>query len=475
MNARTDNATLEQADPLSPEALDMTPAAEAAGTALIVTPALTVDEITAGTYTLTADERAELKIDEVLDAAPRDAEGNAITGITPFVPDMTAEALAMLVQRFTGAQFDVKNPEGMKAAKKTVKSLTSLKTAAEADYKKWNDPIQAMLGRAREQRDHIINTVVALRDPIAEQVDAEQKEIDRKKNEAARAESERITAHTAAVAELRRLPEAFALADAQSIADEIAAISKHDYLTGIRDWQEFMPQAADAQTAVLTALEVHLTNARAREQLAQLQAEQAAKDAERERAAAAERAERERVDGLKERITNIQTLPTVCIGMGVKEIESTLARLAKTTADMFAEFAGEAQTAIDNARANLETMLQGAKDAEELAEFRAAKARKAQEEENARLAAERAEQERKDAEARAEQERQEAAARAAREAQQARERAAAEQAERTRAIAQSLLDLVRRARPYVAAAEQTLEGDLLIEEIDAALNAIDGE
>jgi hypothetical protein len=472
MNARTDSATLASADPLSPEALDMTPAA---GAALIVTPALTVDEITGGTYTLTADERATLKIDEILDAVPRDAEGNAITGIAPFVPNMTAEALAMLVERFTGAKFDVKNPEGMKAAKKTIKSLTTLKTAAEGDYKKWNDPIQTMLGRAREQRDHIISTVVSLRDPIAEQVEAEQREIDRKKTEAARIESERITAHEAALAEFRRLPEVFAMADAESIADEIAAISKHDYLTSLRDWQEYMPQAAEAQTAVLASLEQHLVNARAREQLAQLQAEQARKDAEREAAAAAERAERERVDGLKERITNIQTLPTVCIGMGVKEIEGTLARLAKTTADMFAEFAADAQAAIDATRGNLETMLEQAKDAEELKEFRAAKARKQQEEQEAAARAEREAAEAKAAAERAEQERIEAAERAERERIEAAQRAEQERNERTRARAQSLLNLVRRARPYVVNLNATTESQCLLDDIDAALNAIDGE
>ncbi len=432
-----------------------------------------VDAILSGSRELAPSDREKLVITEILDAPAKDAKGSTITGIAPLHYGVTDLMIAQLEAEFTGVQFAVDTPEGKAAAKGFVSKLSKLKTGMDAAYKEWNTPIMALTKHARDTKDKVQDKIAALIEPVQAALDIQKAEDDRIKNEKAVAESRRIDEHVGALTQLEKLHERFVSAPSADIEAQIRDLNSFEYLTR-RDWEEYMPRAQEAVRTNLAALETHRTNALSRERLAKLEAEQAAKDAEREAAAAAERAERARVDGLKERMTNIQTLPSMCIGMGVAEIQGTLNRLNKTTADMFAEFAGEAQTAIDNARANLETMLEQAKELAELAEFRAAKARKAQEDAEAAERAEREAAEAKAAAERAEADRIEAAARAERERIAEEQRAERERAERTRSIAQSLLDIARRAMPFVEAAEQSASRDDLLADINSALISIEG-
>ncbi|MDF0506583.1 hypothetical protein POK33_38175 [Burkholderia cenocepacia] len=420
MNARTDSAVLAQAADVTD--VDFTPNA-----------------LTVPTQTATG----KLEITEVLDALPRDDQGNAITSITPIKFDLTDAALTALRERLSGATFDVATPEGMKAAKATVGDLTKLKKGMEDAYTQWNKPILAMTKQAREQRDYATSEIEALREPIKKQIDDRQAEIDRQKNEAAVAESRRIDGHTAALSALQTLPDQFVTASSADIESAIADLSSFEYLTR-RDWEEFTNAAQDAQRASIEALKLHLTNAKAREELAVVRAQQEAEEAARRAQAEAEEAERNRVAGLKERIHTIQLSPTTCVGLPAAQIQRTLDRLEKTDAAEFAELREEAQQAIDGARSNLQTMLQAAKDADELAEFRAMKEQNERAEREKAEAAERAARE---AAAQAERERQEAA-------RQARERA--------EAVAETMRDLLIEARAHVPAGDLADRIDLAI-------------
>jgi hypothetical protein len=434
MNAPTPAALLERAaEPVKASAVD-------------------IDAILDGSIVLSSAQRETLKIDEILDATPKGDKGTAITAIAPFAPGLTGEMLALLKATYSGAVFDVKDPAGMKEAKATVSRLTKLKTSMEAAYTEWNAPIQDMLKLARTQRDFAIESVVALRDPIKAQIDVEQAEIDRIKHEKAAAESRRIEAHVGALTQLQKLPEQYVSGKSADIEAQIRDLNSFEYLTR-RDWEEYMPAAQDAVRASLETLRTHLTNAQAREELAILQEKAAAEQFKRDQIAATEKAERERIDRLKERIANIRLAPTTCIGLPAAQIQRTLDRLTSVNVEEFAEFAGEAQEALDGARSNLATMLEAAKDAEELAQFREEKARREQAEREAAQAIERAQKEaaaQAEREAKAEAERKEREAREeAERIQREREEAARAARERAEAHAELLLALLVEAKPHV--------------------------
>jgi hypothetical protein len=415
---------------------------------------------------------AALEITEVLDALPKDEKGKTITSIAPIKFEVTDTLLATLKHDLTGATFDVKSTDGMKAAKATVSKLTALKTGIEKAFTEWNKPVRALQKKAGEQRDYAIEQIVALREPIAAQVDAEQAIIDAKKAEAAVAESRRIEAHVGALTLLQNLPGEYVAASVADIEAVIRDLSSFDYLTR-RDWEEYMPAAQDAQRAGIDALGVHLTNAKAREELAAIRAQQQKEADARAAAEAAAEAERQRVANLRERIQNIQLSPTTAIGTNAAQIQKTLDRLNKVDANDFAELTDEATAAITSARTNLLTMLEAAKDAEELAEFRAAKARKTAEE--AAQAEDLARREREAAEeaARLEREAKELAARQAADEAAAREAAREAAAALMREKASTMRDLLVRACDFIV--PTTVGGAELLADIEALLNETAGE
>ncbi|WP_186083691.1 hypothetical protein [Burkholderia gladioli] len=451
--------------------------------ASVTGPIVDVAAIVAGNIKLPRAQLDTLEITDILDAeacldqtvtnadATVDAAVAAGRAVVPMTYDLTRERLATL-QHFVGqAQLDFTTTEGLKAAKGLHASLTTLKTAAEDDYKRWNEPILAMGRKAREQRDAIVSAIDAMRAPIKNQIDAAVEARKAKERETQEAEARRIDGHTAAITKLERLHEGFVSASSSSIAEKISELTSFEYLAS-RDWEEYGDRARDAVRTNIEALKLHLVNAEAREKLAELQARQEAAEAERLRNEEAAAAERNRVAALRERIQNIQNSPTVCIGMKADQIQRTLDRVNKVDVTEFAELQAEAEQAVAGARNNLETMLQGAKDAEELAELRHAK--KEREEAEAKRVEDEAREAREAAE-RAAREAAEAAAaseRAAREAREASERAEREAAEaarkRTEALAETLLNLLSEAREHVPA------GDLA-DRIDAALVAVKGE
>jgi hypothetical protein len=407
---------------------------------------------------------------EVLDPA----QAEPVTALALYDP-ITA-GLAELREASSEA-FDVKTPAGNKAAREFVQRCVSTRTAAEEAYTNWNRPILATQKQVREKRDEILAEVKAIETPVKEQVDAEQKRKDEERIAKARAESARIGAHQACLNAIACLPKDYLSASAADVAAAIRDLESPEYL-GQRNWEEYADQAKESVDTALTTLRAHLENAKAREELATMKAQQEAEAAARRAEEAKAEAERKRVARIKERIHAIETAPSTCIGLGVKQIQQRIESLAAEAADDFAEFQADAGAAIEAALGNLNTMLDAARDAEELAQLRADKARREREEAEAIARKAREEQEAKEAAERAEremEERRQAEARAAEEMRQReeaearrREREAAKAAaERVRAQAETLLALLTEARAHVPA------GDLA-DRIDTAINAATG-
>lgn len=381
--------------------------------------------------------------------------------------------------RTAGAEaFDVKTTVGNKAAREFVQRCVATRTATDEAYSNWNRPILAMQKQVREKRDEILASVKAIETPVKEQVDAEQKRKDDERIEKARIESARISAHQACLNAIAMLPRDYLQAPSADVAAAIRDLESPEYL-GQRDWEEYADQAKETVDTSLATLRVHLENAKAREELAAMRAQQEAEAAARRAEEAKAEAERKRVAGIKDRIHAIETATSTCIGLGVKQIEQRIAALAAEAADDFAEFQAEAGAAIEAALGNLNTMLEAARDAEELAQLRADKARREQAEKDAAARKEREEQEAKEATARAEREAEEkrqAEARAAdqkrlrdeAEARRREQEAAEAAARRVREQAGALLDLLVEARAHVPA------GDLA-DRIDATITAAKGE
>ncbi|CAG2126837.1 hypothetical protein LMG31506_00197 [Cupriavidus yeoncheonensis] len=379
---------------------------------------------------------------EVLDPAQADP----VFAIAVY--DVIEAGLAEL--RTAGAEaFDVKSTAGNKAAREFVQRCVAARTATDEAYTNWNRPMLAAQKRVREKRDEILASVKAIEQPVKDQIDAEQKRKDEERIARARAESARIGAHQACLNAIATLPKDYLSASVADVAAAIRDLESPEYL-GQRSWDEYAEQAKEAVDTALSTLRVYLQSAQNREELAAMKARQEAEAAARRAEEAKAEADRKRVARIKERIHAIETAPSTCIGLGVKQIQQRIASLAAEAADDFAEFQAEAGAAIEAALGNLNTMLEAARDAEELAQLRADKARREQAERDAAARKVREEQEAKAAAERAEREaeaRRQAEARAAEEKRQREEAAArrreqealAAAEERARAAAQVLL------------------------------------
>ncbi|MGO4151381.1 hypothetical protein [Cupriavidus sp. YAF13] len=392
--------------------------------------------------------------------------------------------------REAGAEaFDVKTTAGNKAAREFVQRCVGTRTATEEAYTNWNRPLLAWQKRNRDKRDEIVAAVKAIEQPVKELVDAEQKRKDEERIEKARVESARISAHQACLNAIAMLPRDYLSASVADVTAAISDLESPEYL-GQREWEEYADQAKEAVATALATLRVHLENAKAREELAAMKAQQEAEAAARRAEEAKAEAERKRVARIKDRVHAIEMAASTCIGLGVKQIQQRIDGLAAEAADDFAEFQAEAGAAIQSALGNLNTMLDAAREKEEQVRQRAAdqaelqalrdaeakRKREAAEAEQRRIDDERAAEEKRQADERAAEAKRQAVARAAEE-QREREAAAARQreqqaaeaaAQRVREQAGTLLALLIEARQHVGDTD-------LAARIDAAIAATTGE
>ncbi|MFJ1260104.1 hypothetical protein [Cupriavidus sp. CuC1] len=426
---------------------------------------------------------------EVLDAVAPEAPGAQAKPAAGLVVYDAIEAGLAELRAAAATPFDVKTTAGNKAAREFVQRCVSTRTSTEEAYTNWNRPVLAMQKRIRDKKEEILASVKAIEQPVKELVDAEQKRKDEERIEKARAESARIGAHQACLNAIAMLPRDYLSAPVVDVTAAISDLESFAYL-GQREWEEYADQAKEAVATALATLRVHLENAKAREELAAMKAQQEAEAAARRAEEAKAEAERKRVARIKDRIHAIELAASTCIGLGARQIQQRIDSLAQEAADDFGEFQAEAGAAIQSALGNLNTMLDAAREKEEqerqraadqaeLQQLRDAEAKRQQDAKDAeqrRIDDERAAEETRQADERAAEAKREAVARAAEE-QREREAAAARQreqeaieaaAQRVREQAGTLLALLIEALPHV--------GDIdLAARINAAITATTGE
>lgn len=426
-----------------------------------------------------------LPITEILDAIPKTSSGTAIATIGPIRFTLTGAVLKEKHDAYWGATFEVEKPEGKKAARTVVAELMALKKSLTEEYKEQNAPIMAMTKTAREAMEAGEIALDAIIKPIKTQIDEHTAKETEEKNRKAVAESRRIEGHVAAMKGLTDIPAAFVSATVEAIEAKLREIGSFEYLTR-RDWEEYMLPAQDAVRANVEALNVHLTNAKAREELAKLQAQAAAETAARLEAENAATAERQRIADLKERIHNIEVAPTTVIGMKAAAIQRTLDRLDRVDLSTFGDLIVQATNAIEAARAQLQALVNAAiateaaatqaeADAAELQAFRDSAAKKKREETEAAEQAVLDEAARKEASLQAERDAQAERDRKAEAERTRAAKAAAEAKARAEKHAQSLLSLLVRSRRYIEVTQHTSEDRKLLAEVDAALATVQGD
>lgn len=276
----------------------------------------------------------------------------------------TAAALADLRQRYAGVIYDVTKPAEMEAARKARRELVTLRSALERKRVEIKAPA---LERARlidAEAKRITGELLAIENPIDEQIRAEEQRKEREKAEREQRERERVAAIRAKIEQIRGAVLAAVSATAAQIAESVAALQAQEI--SAETFAELTEEATRVRTATLTKLG-EMYDARAAQEVEaerlkaerdQLERDQAA---ERERVAARRReeaaeaarreAERRRVDAIRARLDFIKGYPVSMIGNAPDQITVGM-HLVQTDgtkwieSGSFAEFTDEANAAL---------------------------------------------------------------------------------------------------------------------------------
>lgn len=204
----------------------------------------------------------------------------------------TAAALGELSSRYKAVVFDVTTKAGMEAAKAARKELRDLRVALEEKRKELKAPA---LERARlidDEAKEIKEAIVELEQPIAAQIEVEEKRAEREKEERIKAEAARVSALQARVQDIRNLPSRQVGRGAAAIGEALAAARA---MTIGEDFAEFQREAQAELTIAIASLTSMHSGALAQEAEAAKIAEERA-ELDRLRREAAERAAKEEAE-----------------------------------------------------------------------------------------------------------------------------------------------------------------------------------
>lgn len=230
----------------------------------------------------------------------------------------TAAALAELRTRYEGAEYEVGSTAGMKAAKGARAELRGLRTDLEAKRKELKQPVLERGRLIDDEAKRITAELVALENPIDEQIKAEERRREEERAERERQEAARLAAINDAIEKIRARPLAYITAPADVVRgvlrEMLEAVFPHfddvhrpraeaardyavDQLTGILDERLQAEKLAEEQRIEqerLAAERAELERQREEQEAAQREAEAAAQ-AEQERIDA-ERREQQRIE-----------------------------------------------------------------------------------------------------------------------------------------------------------------------------------
>lgn len=219
--------------------------------------------------------------------------------------DKVAAVIAALKEKYGGVVYNVREPKEMEAAKEARAAIREPRYLIE-HARKGGKAKLLKLGKDLDSRaEKITEEILAIEEPIDQQIKLEEQRKDREKQAKIEAELKRTEAIKERINEIRGAVEACTRynSKAELIAQHIEDIQRIDI---DESFAEFQQEASDTKTATLARLYDAHTNALAREEekrkadeaqaeLAKLRAEAAAREA-KERA---EREERERQERLK--------------------------------------------------------------------------------------------------------------------------------------------------------------------------------
>lgn len=292
----------------------------------------------------------------------------------------TAAALAVLREKYCTV-FAVTTTKGMDEAKKARAEVKGYRVALEKVRKEIKAPALERSRLIDEEAKRITAELLAIEEPIDQQIKAEEQRKEEEKAAKARAEAARLAAIAARISALRNLVSPVANQPATTIETELEKVQKLELSE--TEYQEFMPDAIEALNEARKDLQAAL-NARLL-----YEAEQARIKAEQEAEAARIKAEREELAKLRE-IEAARQAEQARI-----EAESRQAEEARLKVER------EAQEAeLKAKREAMEAELKAQREEQARQEQAARQAREAEE---ARLKAEREEQARKDEEIRQQQ------------------------------------------------------------------------
>jgi len=202
----------------------------------------------------------------------------------------TAAALADLAARYSGVVYEVGTKDGMTAAKDARKELRSLRTALEDKRKELKAPALERSRLIDAEAKDITEKIVALEQPIAAQIEAEETRLEREKQARIDAEAKRVDTHRKRIEAIRGIPAQLTGRSAEVISKALETL-KENRLGA--EFEEFEREAQAEQTIAIATITGMLAGAQAQEaeaakiaaeraELARLQKERAERDAKEE-------------------------------------------------------------------------------------------------------------------------------------------------------------------------------------------------
>lgn len=185
----------------------------------------------------------------------------------------TEAGLAELRSRLKDAVYDVSSKAGMTEAKGARAELRSLRTGLEKKRVEIKAPALEHCRLIDAEAKRITAELVALEEPIDQQIKAEEQRIADEKRRAIEAEEKRIAGIRAAIDDYRGLPAKLFDRPTIIIQGQLARLQAN--LPTEDQYEEFLAEAKDAHTAAVARLGEMIAAARQREE------EQARIDAER--------------------------------------------------------------------------------------------------------------------------------------------------------------------------------------------------
>jgi colicin import membrane protein len=212
--------------------------------------------------------------------------------------DRVAAGIAELKQSYGGVVYDVAIADGMKAAKDARAAIREPRYEIERVRTKAKAPI-LKLGKELDTRaKQITDDLLAIENPIDQQIKNEEARKEREKQARAEAEQRRVQAHLDRITYLNGSPNLSSLDDPALIAEHISDLESEVVDESMEEYRERADAAKATGIARLQALHAASVERVAeaarikaeREELAKLRAEQAERDRlERERIAEEER------------------------------------------------------------------------------------------------------------------------------------------------------------------------------------------